>query len=237
MTPAAPTVARQRRRCDSAGATARTSRARPARRTPSPTRTSADAAVPQRGDGRAGDELVRLGRSSSRSSRSRPRGQALGPGDHIQQGFVRNSVESRCGAPDHAAHDPQAGEHLPLRHAAGHEPGQRPVCLVARTAPLCAAGTTPSIYGPAFAPGCRSPRTTWATPASPSRARVGVVALPAAPAPRSPSAAAGTVLRTTGSPPAPTRRSPARPTVAGSPAEGGTLTAAAGTWSGSPAYG
>jgi hypothetical protein len=169
--------------------------------------------------------------------------EALGPGDRIHQGFfVRNSIESHCGAPTPTAPTilfPASTflyDAVPVTSLVNE-----PVCLVARTTPACTTGITPTIYSPEFAPAsgiatnyrantgipADGPGTvSWTLPAG----EVAEVAATAGQANQN-CATYGFTLGADGP------FAAARPAISGTPVERGTLTSSDGTWSGSPAFG
>jgi hypothetical protein len=166
--------------------------------------------------------------------------ESLGPGDRVHAGiFVRNTVESRCSAPTPVPTILQPANNFLYDVFSVGSLLNEPVCLVARTLPACGSGVSPAIYDPVFAP------------------TSGIAANYAANsgAPFSSAATASNIL-----PPAGAREitvsvgfsagdcpayslilgadapfASARPTVDGAAVEGGTLTATAGSWSGTPA--
>jgi hypothetical protein len=167
--------------------------------------------------------------------------EALGPGDRVQNGFfVRNGVETRCGAPNAAPVILQPGNSFLYDLFPVASLLNETVCLSARTTPMCANGVTPAIYDPVFAPGSGL-TTNYAGNSGSSLGAKGTVssALPAGSSREVVvnflssvgSCAAYAVTLGADAPYA-----TARPVLTGDPAEGGTLTTSDGAWSGSPAF-
>jgi hypothetical protein len=165
-------------------------------------------------------------------------GQSLGAGDRVHGGlFARNDVESRCQVPTSTPNfgfDNYLFDAFSVRSLLNE-----PVCLIARGQPFCGGGITPAIYDPAFDPAAgldenyagnsgRSPLAASAVSDTlePGGAREVVV---------SHGTNAGDCQNYTLTLGADAPFATARPTVSGGAAEGGTLTAADGTWSGTPA--
>jgi hypothetical protein len=165
-------------------------------------------------------------------------GQSLGAGDRVHGGlFARNDVESRCQVPASAPNfgfDNYLFDAFPVRSLLNE-----PVCLIARGQPFCGGGITPSIYNPAFDPAAgidenyagNSGKTPSAASAvsdtlEPGGAREVVV---------SHGNNAGECQNYTLTLGADAPFATARPTVGGDAAEGGTLSAGDGSWSGTPA--
>ncbi len=167
--------------------------------------------------------------------------ESLGPGDRVHSGiFVRNSIESRCGAPTSPPTILQPTtsflyDAVPVRSLLNE-----PVCLIARSVPTCIAGVTPSIYNPAFAPASGLAANYAGNSGVDFNSEAAVSAI-------LPAAASRQVIVSTGSlggscasygltlgADAPFASS--RPLVSGSPVGGGTLTAGNGAWSGAPAF-
>jgi hypothetical protein len=164
-----------------------------------------------------------------------------GPGDRVHNGiFVRNSVESRCGAPTSAPAILMAASTFLYDVVPVGSLLNEPVCLSARTNPACVNGVTPSIYDPVFAPASGiaanyagnsgvpfALAASVSTPLPAAQSREVVVSQGAL----GPCGAYGLTLG------ADAPFATARPSLSGTAAEGATLTAAAGTWSGTPAIG
>lgn len=240
--PAAPAVTRRWMRCDAAGANC----------TEIPGATGSTYTVAAADLGHTlrfrNDATDAGGTNGSQSAFVEPyipfearTAESLGPGDRVHNGFfVRNGVETRCGAPTSAPAILQAAssflfEAVPVRSLLNE-----PVCLSARTNPACGNGVTPSIYDPVFAPasgiaanyagnsgaaffGLAFVSTT--LPAAQSREVV------VSQGSTGPCSAYGLVLG------ADAPFASARPSTSGTAVEGATLTAAAGAWSGAPAIG
>jgi hypothetical protein len=168
--------------------------------------------------------------------------ESLGPGDRVQDGiFVRNGVESRCGVPATPPPILQLGNSFLYDVFPVASLLNEPVCLVARTAPMCGNGVTPAIYSPAFAP-TSGLANNYGGNSGNGYNLVGAVSstLPAAEG-REVTVSQG---NTAGTCPAygvtlgaDAPFATARPAVGGSPVEGSALTASDGTWSGSPTFG
>jgi hypothetical protein len=238
-----PSVQRRWLRCDSAGANC----------TDIPGATAATYTVTDADLGRTirfrNDATDAQGTNSSESDVVEPYipfldrpAQSLGPGDRVHNGFfVRNGVESRCGVPTSAPAILQPAnsflyETFPVTSLLNEQ-----VCVVARTAPGCVDGVSPSIYDPAFAPAAGI-AANYA--ANSGVAFVNVASVSAI----LPSAGSREVVVTNGPGAgvcadyrvvlgADAPFALARPAVSGNPVEGGTLTATPGAWSGSPALG
>ena len=169
--------------------------------------------------------------------------ESLTAGDRVQNGaFALGGPDGHCGVPKSA---PFVGnptsqflfDAYPVRSILND-----PVCLVARTQPGCAAtGVSPNIYNPAFAPAAGI-ATNYAANAGSSAtapAAASTVLSPAGTAEvvvnhSSPMGSCAQYAVTLG---ADAPFASARPTLTGTPIEGGTLTASNGTWSGTPAFG
>ena len=241
-TPAAPTIARQWLRCDAAGANCT---AIPGESGIQYTVTEADLGSTLRIRNVATDAG---GSSTSDSPFVEPyipfqvnEAQSLGPGDRVHTGlFVRNGVESRCQAPTSVpalvgGFDSFLYDAFPVQSLVNE-----PVCLIVRTQPGCGAGITPSIYNPAFAPAAGIDEN-YAANSGGNPVAAGAVSVTLPPggvrevvASSGNSAADCQNYRLTLGADAPFAT--ARPTVSGDAAEGATLTAGDGTWSGSPAF-
>lgn len=166
--------------------------------------------------------------------------ESLAAGDRVQNGVV-GAAPGRCGDPKPAAGVSNQGtfflfDAYPVRSVLNE-----PVCLVVRTVPGCAPnGVIPSIYEPAFVP----ESGTAANYASTSGFQANQPATASAMLPAAGSADAvvtypnpvggcGQYALTLG---ADAPFASVRPTVDGIAAEGGTLTAGNGAWSGTPAF-
>ena len=244
-TPAAPTVARRWRRCDAQGAAC----------TDIPGATGQTYAV-------TNDDLGHTlrfrnvaedtdGTSTSDSAFVEPfipfethATESLGPGDRVHNGiFVRDNVDSHCSAPKSAPTVLQPIANFLYDPFPAQSLLNDPVCLVARTlpGPGCGTGVSPSIYGPAFDPPAGIPQNYVGNSGTPFSS-AGFASVPLPPAARrevvvsiGSSVAVCASYNVTLGADAPFAL--VRPTVAGAPAEGVALTAADGTWSGTPAFG
>ena len=167
-------------------------------------------------------------------------GQSLGAGDRTQSGlFARTVVETRCGVPTSAPGIlTPASNYLfdvfPVRSLLNEQ-----VCLSAHTTSSCPSGVTPSIYNPVFRPASglaanyaghsgipfNSPADV-SVPLPPAGSREVVVSAGVGP----PNCDSYGVTLAADAPFA-----TARPALSGQAAEGGTLAATTGTWSGAPA--
>jgi hypothetical protein len=167
-------------------------------------------------------------------------GQSLGPGDRVHSGlFVRNGVESRCQSPTSVpaatnGFDNFLYDAFPLQSLLNE-----PVCLIVRAQPLCGVGVTPSIYDPVFVPAAGIGEN-YAANSGGNANQPGTVSQTLPPG------GAREVVASAGNSAGPCQSytlaigadapfATARPTVNGDAAEGGTLTAGDGTWSGTPA--
>jgi hypothetical protein len=167
--------------------------------------------------------------------------QSLTAGDRVQNGkFTAGAPDSHCGVPKLAPFianptSPFLFDAYPVGSLLND-----PVCLVARTQPGCASGVSPNIYNPAFAPATGTD-ANYAANATTSGNAPGLASAVLPPAGTaevvvnhvSPTGSCAQYAVTLG---ADAPFASARPTVAGTPVEGGTLTAGNGTWSGSPAF-
>ena len=239
-----PAIARQWRRCDSAGANC----------TDIPGATGPTYAVADADLGGTirfrNDATDAQGTNSSESAFVEPYipfldrpAESLGPGDRVHNGFfVRNSVESRCGVPTSAPAILQPAnsfvyDAFPLTSLLNEQ-----VCLVARTTPSCLDGVSPSIYDPAFSPGAGIAANYAGNSGGAFASAASVSAI-------LPAAGSREVVVTNGpggdavcesyrlllGADAPFAL--ARPAVSGQAVEGATLTASPGAWSGTPAFG
>jgi hypothetical protein len=167
--------------------------------------------------------------------------ESLGPGDRAHNGvFVRNNIESRCGVPTSPPTILQPAtsflyDAVPVRSLLNE-----PVCLIARSVPTCVAGVTSSIYNPAFAPasGLTANYAGNSGVSFDSEAAVSAI-LPAAKSREvivSTGALGGSCASYGLTLGADAPFASSRPSVSGSPVEGGTLTASNGAWSGTPAF-
>ena len=166
--------------------------------------------------------------------------ESLGPGDRVQNGiFARTTLESRCGAPTPVPTILQPAtnflyDQFPVRSLLNE-----PVCLVARTLPMCGSGVTPSLYDPVFAPaaGLAANYAANSGVAFNSAAMASTVLQPAGA--RDVTVAignsAGVCAAYSVTLGADAPFAGARPEVAGTPIEGNALTASDGSWSGTPA--
>ena len=167
-------------------------------------------------------------------------GQSLGPGDRSQRGvFARSVAETRCGVPTPVAGDPHADLELPLRRLSRQEPAERAGLPQRAHGVVVHGGVTPSIYNPVFAPASglaanyagnsgvpfNSPADV-SVPLPPAGSREVVVT-------HGPLATNCDSYGVTLAADAPFAS--ARPALSGQAAEGGTLAATNGTWSGAPA--
>ena len=157
----------------------------------------------------------------------------------LERLFARTTLESRCGAPTPVPTILQPAtnflyDQFPVRSLLNE-----PVCLVARTPPMCGSGVTPSLYDPVFAPaaglaanfaansgGALNSAAMASTVLQPAGARVVTVAI-------GNTAVVCAAYSVTLGADAPFAG--ARPEVAGTPIEGNALTASDGSWSGTPA--
>jgi hypothetical protein len=238
-----PVVARRWRRCDTAGANCVDI---PGATGPTYTVTDADLGHTIRFRNDATDAA--LVTNSSESDFVEPylpfdarATESLGPGDRVHSGlFVRSAVRGRCGAPSSPGLilNPTAS-YLYDTFAVGSLLNE-PVCLVARTSATCF-GVTPSIYNPVFAP-TSGLATNYAAHTGNGFGTPGAVSaiLPAAESRevvvshQQPTGTCNSYRLTLG---ADAPFATVRPSVSGTAVEGGTLTAGAGAWSGTPAIG
>ena len=165
--------------------------------------------------------------------------ETLGGDDHIHNGFfIRNLVESRCAAPNAAPAVLQPAslffyDAFRLRSLLNEQ-----VCLVAYTLPTCFGGVTPAIYDPAFDPaqglvgnyaansgGNPALAATVSALMSPGGSREVLVS-------RGNTGGTCDGYSVTIGVNAPFAT--ARPALVGTAADGGTLTATDGSWSGTP---
>ena len=154
--PPAPTIQRQWRRCDTAGANCSDI---PGATAATYTVTDADLGRTLRFRNVATDTD---GTSMADSAYVEPfipfeshTAESLGPGDRVHNGiFVRDTVESRCSAPKTAPTVLQAVTNFLYDAFSVRSILNEPVCLVVRTLPGagCGAGVSPTIYSPAFVP-------------------------------------------------------------------------------------
>jgi hypothetical protein len=241
--PAAPTVQRRWRRCDAVGATC-TDIPGATGTTYTPTDADLGHTLRFRNIATDGD-----GTSTSDSLFVEPfipfethDAESLGPGDRVHNGiFVRDNVESRCGAPKSVPTLVQPAssflyDPFPVRSLLNE-----PVCLVVRTLPSCGSGVTPAIYDPAFAPASGIATNYAANSGLPfnSAALASAILQPggARDVAVSIGSSAGACTAYSATLGADAPFAGARPALGGSPIEGGTLTASDGSWSGSPAIG
>ena len=243
MGPPAPAIERQWRRCDSAGANCT---AIPGATGGTYTVTSDDLGHTLRFRNAATDTD---GTSTSDSGFVEPfipfearNAESLGAGDRVHNGiFVRDGIDSHCGAPKSTPATLQAVANFLYEPFTVQSLLNEPVCLVARTAPVagCGPGVTPSIYNPGFVPTggigqnyAANSGTAFtsvglaSTSLPPGDGREVVVSL------GSPVGSCGQYSLILG---ADAPFATARPSIGGDAAEGGTLTANDGTWSGAPA--
>jgi hypothetical protein len=168
--------------------------------------------------------------------------ESLGVGDRVENGFfVRNSIESRCGAPTSAPTILQPTDSFLYDTFSVGTLLNEPICLVARTRPMCTGGITLAIYNPAFAPtsGIGANYAGNSGTGFTSEAAVSVTLPPAGNREvvvnrGNTGGSCAQYALTLG---ADSPYATARPAVGGTAMEGGTLTASDGTWSGTPAFG
>jgi hypothetical protein len=168
-------------------------------------------------------------------------GESLGAGDRVHNGlFVRNNVESRCAVPTSAPAVLQPMSTFLYDVFPVGSLMNESVCLVARTAPACGNGVTPTIYSPAFAP-ASGLAANYA-----GNSGIGPVTMPAAVSSILPAGESRELIVSQGSSAgscasygvtlgADAPFASVRPGLSGDPVEGGTLTASDGAWSGTPA--
>ena len=168
-------------------------------------------------------------------------GESLGAGDRVHNGiFVRNSVESRCGVPTSAPTVLQPMNTFLYDLFPVGSLMNESVCLVARTAPACGNGVTPTIYNPAFAP-ASGLAANYA-----GNSGIGPVTMAAAVSSILPAGESRELIVSQGSSGsscpsygvtlgADAPFASVRPALSGDPIEGGTLTTSDGAWSGTPA--
>lgn len=239
--PAAPAVQPRWRRCDATGANC----------TDIPGATGASYTVSDADIGSTlrfrNDATDADGTSTSDSAFVEPfipfetRGaESLTPGDRAHSGFfVRNGVESRCGVPTSAPTTLQPANSFLYDVFSVRSILNEPVCLVARTTPMCGNGVTPSIYNPAFAP-ASGLATNYAGNSGNGFNLQGVVSSTLPPAENrevivSQGSSSGTCAQYALTLGADAPFATDRPALSGNPVEGGTLTASDGAWSGTPA--
>ena len=169
-------------------------------------------------------------------------GESLGAGDRVHNGiFVRNSIESRCAAPTSAPTVIQPMNSFLYDVFPVGSLVNEPVCLVARTAPACGNGVTPTIYNPAFA-AASGLATNYA-----ANSGIGPFTTPAAVSSILPAGESRELIVSQGNSVgscasygvtlgADAPFASVRPGLSGDPVEGGTLTASDGAWSGTPGH-
>jgi hypothetical protein len=167
--------------------------------------------------------------------------ESLGVGDRIQKGlFIRNGVESRCGAPTSAPTILQPTEDFLFDTFPVGTLLNEPICLVIRARATCTGGITLSVYDPAFSP-TAGIASNYAGNSGNSFTQEQAASVPLPPGGRreavvsrgNTGGSCGQYAITLG---ADAPYASARPSVSGTPVEGGTLTASDGTWSGAPAF-
>jgi hypothetical protein len=171
--------------------------------------------------------------------------QSLAAGDRSQSGiFVRNALESRCGAPTSAPAVLQAGSLFLYDSFPVTSLLNEPVCLVARTQPglflSCPGGVSPSIYNPAFAPALGLAANYAANSGVAFTSAAAVSSTMPAASPREVTVYHGSSTGTCDSYSvtlgADAPFATARPALTGTAATGSALSASNGTWSGGPAF-
>lgn len=167
--------------------------------------------------------------------------ESLGAGDRVHNGiFVRNSIESRCAVPTSAPTLLQPTDSFLYDVFPVGSLLNESVCLVARTAPACPNGVTPTIYNPAFAP-ASGLATNYAANSGigPFNTAAAVSSILPAGESRELIVSQGSSVGTCASYGvtlgADAPFASVRPGLSGDPVEGGTLTASDGAWSGTPA--
>ncbi len=168
---------------------------------------------------------------------------SLGPGDRVLKGvFIRNSVESRCVTPNAAPTILSPASFYLYDAYPVTSLLNEPVCLGARMVPTaCISGTALQIYNPAFDP-VAGLAANYAGNSGGDPLAVGTASVPLGAGGGSevvvsegPSSGSCNSYAVTIGANAPFAT--ARPTLSGTPVEGGALTATDGTWSGAPAIG
>jgi hypothetical protein len=168
--------------------------------------------------------------------------ESLGAGDRVQDGLLSGGAdESRCGVPKPTPlvfneNNRFLFDAYPVRSVLNE-----PVCLVARTVPACGAlsGASPNIYKPVFAPASGTATNYAANSGEWNGPGMAAVILPpvgVAEAVVNDSSSAVSCAQYALTLGADAPFASARPTLAGRAAEGGTLTAGNGAWSGTPAF-
>jgi hypothetical protein len=168
--------------------------------------------------------------------------ESLTAGDRVQNGaFATGGPDGHCGVPKVAPFIANENFQFLFDAYSVRSVLNEPVCLVTRTVPGCLmTGVSPNIYNPAFAPSVGI-ATNYAASAGTPANTAGAAAATLSPAGTaevvvnhgSPMGSCAQYSVTLG---ADAPFASARPTLAGTPIEGGTLTATGGTWSGTPAF-
>ena len=168
-------------------------------------------------------------------------GESLAAGDRVQNGvFVRNGVDTRCAVPNAVPTILQEASSFLYDVFPVTSLVNEPVCLSAHTTPACVTGVSTSIYDPVFTPAAGL-AANYAGNSGEAFNGVGHASAPL------PGGASREVVVHAGSASAPCPSygvtlgadapfALARPALSGTAAEGGTLTASDGSWSGLPAF-